>query len=239
MGNTFVERIICLANSRRMSGRCIAGKRVSDLSWCRPISNRPHHEISEDDRKYEDGSTAELLDIIAIPCVRRCPDGHQIENVLIDDRFYWQKKGRAHRWKDIIMLVDEKADLWVSGYRSYYNKNNRVPEERIEPRNGSLRLVALDEIVLCVEPKAPDFEDFRKTLRAEFRYQGIEYRLDVTDPHWERFCFSKQQLEYKLSPAIVCVSLTPLHTNRNGETFAYKLVATIFTKERVEKNICR
>ena len=86
-----IETIVCLANSRKISGRCVAGKRTGDNSWFRPISDRIGHEISELDRRYSDGKTAQLLDVIEIPCIEERPHGHQSENVLIDDRFYWEK----------------------------------------------------------------------------------------------------------------------------------------------------
>ena len=74
-----IETIVCLANSRKISGRCVAGKRTSDNSWFRPISNRAGHEISEFDRRYSDGKTAQLLDVIEIPCIEERPHGHQSE----------------------------------------------------------------------------------------------------------------------------------------------------------------
>ena len=65
MNKTFV----CLANSRKLSGRCIAGKEFSNNipgDWIRPISEREHHEISEVDRRYSDGTTAQTFDIISV-----------------------------------------------------------------------------------------------------------------------------------------------------------------------------
>ena len=41
--------IVCLANSRKISGRCIAGKIISEKRWIRPISSRDSEEISEED----------------------------------------------------------------------------------------------------------------------------------------------------------------------------------------------
>ena len=102
-----IETIVCLANSRKISGRCVAGKRTGDNSWFRPISNRAGHEISELDRRYSDGKTAQLLDVIEIPCIEERPHGHQSENVLIDDRFYWEKKGNAS-WDDVLELVEQR-----------------------------------------------------------------------------------------------------------------------------------
>lgn len=52
----FTETMICLANSRKTSGRCIAGKRLTDHLWLRPVSSRITHEISEYDRRYLENS---------------------------------------------------------------------------------------------------------------------------------------------------------------------------------------
>jgi hypothetical protein len=54
----YTKTILCLANSRKMSGRCIAGKEFDNGrlgAWLRPISARATEELSDDDRNYEDG----------------------------------------------------------------------------------------------------------------------------------------------------------------------------------------
>jgi hypothetical protein len=223
----FVEKIVCLANSRKIAGRCVAGKRINNQSWFRPISSRASHEISEFDRRYPDGKTAQLLDIIEIPCAENKPQGHQTENVLIDDRFYWEKKGQAS-WQDVLAMVDQNADLWANGYSAYYNRNNRVPAGLIRADAGSLRLIQLDEIVLHAGPKAPDFGNMKPIVRASFRYRGHEYKLDLTDPEFERACLEKGTGEYRLASVIACISLAELHT----DGYAYKLVASVIIPTR-------
>ncbi|MDR0578953.1 MAG: hypothetical protein LBI87_15845 [Candidatus Accumulibacter sp.] len=209
----FVEQIICLANSRKITGRCVAGKRMGDKSWCRPVSNRPGREISEFDQRYPDGETAKLLDVISVPCIKKVPDGHQSENVLIDDRFYWENRGRAS-WQEILALVDQNADLWANGFHAYYNKNNRVPKAYIDRDSGSLRLIYLEKIVLHAQPKAPEFGNMKPIVRASFVYKNQEYRLDLTDPEHEAICLKKGTGEYSLSSAVACVSLTETYEQK-------------------------
>ena len=48
-----VKRIVCLANSRKLNGRCLAGKEFGGKgvgTWIRPVGAREHGEVSEYER---------------------------------------------------------------------------------------------------------------------------------------------------------------------------------------------
>jgi hypothetical protein len=219
------KKILCLANSRKITARCIDGKDVDDGSWIRPVSRRESHEISEEDRRYEDGNTAKVLDIITIPCIEMQPQGHQTENVLIDDQYYWLKEGEA-TFEELGDYVDDGPLPWASD--STYGKiNDRVPEERLDTRQGSLRFIFVDNVTVHVVTKTLYGSAIEKrVVRAAFRHHGTRYYIDVTDPVVERRYLQRGIGEYPLGEAYLCISL--------GEVFhgyAYKLVCTIITGE--------
>src|SRR5687767_486764 len=111
----YKKTIICLANSRKLSGRCIAGKEIISgkvSSWVRPISNRLTGELSEEDRRYPDGQDAKMLDIIEIPMIEAKPHSYQSENHLIDAEYHWEKVRHA-TLAEVRSAIDVvKGPLW-------------------------------------------------------------------------------------------------------------------------------
>ena len=84
---SIVKHIVCLANSRKLHGRCIAGKELRDersIGWLRPVSAREHEEVSEYECQYLDGSDPQVLDILQVPLLAARPKGYQQENWLLD-----------------------------------------------------------------------------------------------------------------------------------------------------------
>src|SRR5512145_2095239 len=114
---SIIKRIICLANSRKLNGRCIAGKElvteVEISGWIRPVSDREHEEISQEERQCTDGSEASVFDIIDIPLLYAQPKSYQQENWLLDPAHRWEKVGRA-TWNDLQLLVDPESPLWIN-----------------------------------------------------------------------------------------------------------------------------
>ena len=93
------KKILCLANSRKLNGRCIAGKEIvvgRPDSWLRPVSSRENEEISEYERQYKDGSDPRVMDIIDVPLIKAVPRYYQQENWLLDSEKYWKRIGRLN-----------------------------------------------------------------------------------------------------------------------------------------------
>jgi hypothetical protein len=147
-----VKRIVCLANSRKLSGRCVAGKELvkgRPGGWIRPVSAREHEAVSEYERQYEDGSDPRVLDIVDLPLLDARAKGYQQENWLLDPDHYWTKVGRAAP-SDLERLVDPVEPLWINGYSTYNGSNDTIPAAAADALRNSLRLVHVDRLILSV-----------------------------------------------------------------------------------------
>jgi hypothetical protein len=111
----YTKTIVCLANSRKITGRCVVGKEIAGSTigaWIRPVSARPAGELSEEERRFQNGQDPKLLDVIRIPMVDPRPHGFQTENHLIDDGYYWTKE-RDASWDDLKAALDPVGGpLW-------------------------------------------------------------------------------------------------------------------------------
>lgn len=225
------KTIICLANSRKPpSGRCIAGKVMVDDAfheWLRPVSARDSHEVSEEERRYENGAKAKLLDIVSVPLLRACPSGHQVENSVLDDGFYWKKRGRA-TWEQVMTAVDaHDPSFWSNSQSTYHGLRDKISEANVAAIGSSLKMILLPEIVLQVR-REDGFKgnDVRRRVRAGFTYKNLAYLLSVSDPRIEEEYLAKADGSYTIADAAVCISVVEVW---NG--FAFRVVASIITQE--------
>jgi hypothetical protein len=230
----YIKTILCLANSRKMSGRCLAGREIDGEkigAWIRPVSAREHEEISENDRRYEDGHTANLLDIVSIPMVEPKPATYQSENHLIADQFYWTKSGSA-TWAQIEKAVDSVGGpLWVNGHSSAYAMNDQVPEAEAAKLKSSLLLIKPSELKICVALRGNPHFPQKRSVRAHFSLNKHSYDIGLTDALMERKYLQGENGTFPVPNALLCVSL--------GEPFkgyAYKLAAALITPNRVGKS---
>ena len=219
-----VKRIVCLANSRKNAGRCLAGKELSDDGkpgqWIRPVSNRENEAVSEGERCYADGTDPEVLDIIEVPLLRPEPKGYQQENWLLNPSRQWRKVGRL-AWVDLLPLAEPDAPLWTNGFQSRSGENDQVPEDIATAHDTSLRLIRVADLTVTVsEPSRPSAN--HPILRGRFTHCNETYCFRITDPVSERGSVELPYGEYPVGERYLTVSL--------GEPFeghAYKLIAAI------------
>ncbi|HET6401946.1 MAG TPA: hypothetical protein VFH95_11175 [Candidatus Kapabacteria bacterium] len=215
------KRMVCLANSRKMGERCVAGIELVDgkpVAWIRPVSKRPHEELAPRERQYANGNEPRLLDIIEVPVQEHRPKQYQSENWLIASNRKWKERG-TFSWNELLRLVNHKKPLWINGHHTHNGYNDHVPLAEARTLDHSLRLVHVDRWKLHV------FKVYYKpTVQAEFSFGGTSYRLKVTDPLIEE-TYIHTDGEYDLGESLLTISL--------GEPFndcCYKLVAAVLRK---------
>jgi hypothetical protein len=221
------KQIVCLANSRKPpSGRCVAGREYSGGEagpWIRPVSARSGLEISEEERRYDDGTQVSVLDVLQITFLQPQPHGHQIENHVIDDGYYWSKVGQC-TFKDVLPMVQRPASLWIDGHNTRHGQNDQVPQSAAAQLRNSLVLIRPRTIHLEVASESQFTGGSRRRVRAEFQHGSSHYRLVLTHPEVEQHYLAQPDGRYDISGSILCVSLADFYHGN-----AFKLVATVIT----------
>jgi len=219
-----LKRIVCLANSRKLSGRCIAGKEQRPEgvgAWIRPVSDRSTQEVSAYERQYQDGSDPRVLDIIDVPLHYAQPKAYQSENWLLDPEQYWVHHGQA-TWADLFALADDPPALWLNGSSSGSGSNDRVGLADAETLRNSLFLVHLADLRLRIFAPGAAFGNSKRRVQARFSHHGVSYGLWVTDPIVEREYLAMPDGEASVAECFATISLGEAY-----EGYCYKLVAAL------------
>ena len=123
-----MARIVCLANSYKLQGRCIAGIDIDTGQWIRPI---PRRGSALYDQRFIDGKTGNepnLLEIVEIPLVGQAPDkGCQPENSYIGEGI-WKRLGR---------MPLNKVNQYVENTRILLHSKDNIYLNRCTETNGS------------------------------------------------------------------------------------------------------
>ena len=170
------KHFICLANSFKYQGRCLAGieitlnesgysvvaKEDGTPKWIRPVSRAGYGELS-----VSETQNMNMLDIIEIEGVEECPNNAHNENV-----FYSSLKRSGKKIGQNTNNLNGLCDNIHS--KIFFNRGKAVPADIFQQSNHSLMFVkALNSIF---------YNDERNKLRVKFSFSGAEYDLPVTDP---------------------------------------------------------
>jgi hypothetical protein len=210
-------RFVCLANSFKEGGRCLAGVELDANNnalivkghpkWIRPICNTPHGEVPN-----EIAVPFQILDIIEIDNTEAMPELYQSENVLFDVRTI--SKIGVFDIKELLNICENKRYIFKTRYPS-------LSEEVIQELDYSLMLVKPEKW----EVVEKTYEDrANPQQRMIFSYNGFTYDLSITDPVFlRRFQANSNFInDYKEIILSLSVGVKFLATNR-----FYKLVAGI------------
>jgi hypothetical protein len=223
----YVKRIICLANSKKTGGSCIAGRELLPDNtvggWIRPVSASPTAELLWQHARYANNYLPKLLDIIDVPLLGPLPHLHQTENHLIDPSTRWVKTGEFP-WSGLPPLCEYPVSLWINSDRTSTGTFNCISNHEATSLNSSLLLIHKNEITLEKFDKSWGGRS-RQSYAATFSHNNVVYSFDLTDPVAMNALKSGGGARLNLLNAYLCISLTepwPMDNNR-----CYKLVAAV------------
>jgi hypothetical protein len=219
---------VCLANSLKEGGLCVAGREVLQAgfgAWLRPVSARPRAELTYLEYHYVDGSGPALLDVIDVPLLKASPHAHQTENHLIDPSRRWSKIGRCS-FSRLPSLLERPATLWRNTGQTAFGRYNCVDWPEASSERTSLLLVDGAGLAVCVKPGMTG----RKSFYGEFHFGGEFYRLCITDPlvrdHFDT-CPCGRYPFPAVGRIFLCVSLTEPY---EGDGRCHKLIAAVIAE---------
>lgn len=221
------KRILCLANSKKLGGRCIAGREIDDATpgpWVRPVSTRPSEAVSENERQYQDGSEPRVLDVIDVPLLHAVPHACQVENWQLDTGYRWRLVRRA-AWAELLHFVEMPLTLWDNGRSTYLGLRDEIPQATADVLPRSLYLIHVDQVTLRA------FRNSKHRVQAQFAHLALTYKLWVTDPVVEGSYLALADDEFVLGECCLTISLGEPFRKGDGETCRYKLVAAIIRRD--------
>src|SRR5216684_6065048 len=113
---SYTKTIVCLANSRKLAGRCVAGKEWDGCTlgaWCRPVSARDRGELTAERWYCKTWRDPQLLDLIEVGLLGPRPSTFQTENHLVDTSMRWKYAGHVSARYLLTALDRPTGPLWV------------------------------------------------------------------------------------------------------------------------------
>jgi hypothetical protein len=216
-------RVLCLANSKKLGGRCIAGLDIDTGAWIRPVHRREGGEFYFAELHYEDGTPLEVLDVFEFEPGGNVSTLYHPEDVLARSEWTFERVATGEDLRLVDSLVERGPDLLGSRGDSV-----ATPEHA-----GA----ALDASLTVIRPVGVRFikdQRFQRTRhRVHFRLDGQFYDLSLTDPVILNRMRQLDDAEYL--PADLDIKDNPYLTISLGEPFdvtgrCYKLVAAVFPR---------
>jgi hypothetical protein len=223
----YAKRFVCLANSFKTTGRCLAGREIlpdgSFGPWLRPVSRRPTAEVQLWECLYRNNETPKLLDLIEVQLLRPAPHNHQTENHVIDNAREWTKAGQLG-WAALQQLVEQPRMLWRNTGHTSSGIRNCLSRSEAAQEHHSLVLIRTESLRLHIAPKC-GYQKHRNH-QADFYYRGVNYSLKLTDPSAIEAFLAKPAGTYSLHNVYLCISLTEPWEKDNNR--CHKIVAAVF-----------
>ena len=175
------KQIICMGNSYKNGGRCLAGIEIQNTAsgvsivrnqyglpnWIRPVMSNGDNGLPE----YLVGSFT-MLDILAVDVTDAVPIGAHCENVHFNSI---RKVGRLGQNSQ---NLNPLCDTWHS--LIFGNRGKAVPNEVFESGSYSLMFIMPESPVITMQ-----YDDYgHEKYRIQFSYNGTQYDFPLTDTRY-------------------------------------------------------
>ncbi len=171
---------VCLANSYKRGGRCVAGVEIAynqqkqweivrnengNPHWIRPVADTQHGEIP-----IYIAYTIKLLSVVKLADVHPCPDHVHYENYR-----YSRMEICPLVYPSEMATLNQFVD---STHQSVFNSHGKaIPADVVSKLNYSLMLIHAENAQAYVDENREKSKN-----RMNFTYYGAEYDLPITDP---------------------------------------------------------
>jgi hypothetical protein len=170
------KTIVCLANSRKLGDRCVAGIDVDSGEWIRPVGSGSHGAVTRDEQELDDGSLPSVLDLISVPLGRAAPQEGQPENWHLGPG-RWKKVGELDEGEARKLLEQLATDEPVFGTNARSVSVAAVEAGEVTNSLAVVRAVSLSWV------KSSKYGGGTQ-VRCEFLHAGTRHDLPVTDLAW-------------------------------------------------------
>lgn len=217
-----MAEFLCLANSRKLSGRCVAGL-VPGHGWVRPVPDSSGSAVATSRSKHFG-----LLDVVTVDLGATAPLNSQPENVLLGPKGFSEVRDHdpAHLWEELEALIDDNPELLARG------RSDCIPTAEVAAN-------AVKSSLCLVEPNRVRWRrkiSFgRPQVRCLFELRESVFDLVVTD-------LAVEQALGQARPGLYDRDVAGLPSNQRmllavslGEAYKghhYKLVAGVLTLDR-------
>ena len=167
------KTLVCLANSKKLGHRCVAGVEQDTGTWVRPIGSGDHGEVTLAEQQLAGGGHPQLLDVIEVPLAAPVPQPGQPENWSLAPG-QWTKVGHvgADDARQLLTRLATNDPLFGTNAKS-------IPASRVQAGEVTHSLAV-------VQPHDLNWEKRTKfgggtQVRGQFTHSGVWLDLPLTD----------------------------------------------------------
>lgn len=224
---SYKSSFVCLANSRKLTGRCIAGLELvggSLRGWVRPVSRTENGEL-QSERFYAGYKDPKLLDVIEIEFLSERNPRLRPEDRFFQNARSWVRTGVFDRAGLTPFIEQVSGGLWADGDSTSNGLNDRIPADLARSLPTTLKLIQPTTLKMYVQTEGASFGKPKRKVRGQFRIGRFDYILAVTDPVVEtEFRGLPEGTSKTVAAPILCLSVSEVFEKQDA---CYKLIAGV------------